>query len=81
MFWRDSTPKIFKVSAIMLDSYTSEDTGFSFAINQQVDVTEYFIPEFSVSTFLAELGGSIGLWLGVGAVQLLSNGVHLINWI
>ena len=76
-----STPKIFKVSAIMLDSYTSEDTGFSFAINQQVDVTEYFIPEFSVSTFLAELGGSIGLWLGVGAVQLLSNVVHFINWI
>ena len=65
----------------MLDSYTSDSSGFSFGINQEVEVTEYFIPEFSVSTFLAELGGSIGLWLGVGAVQLLSNVVHFINWI
>ena len=65
----------------MLDSYTSgEGPGFSFEINQQLEVTEFFIPEFSVSTFLAELGGSIGLWLGVGAVQLLSNGVNLITW-
>ena len=63
----------------MVDSYTSEQPGFSFSINQHVEVTEYFIPEFSLSSFLAGLGGSIGLWLGVGAVQLLSIGVGLIN--
>ena len=48
-------------------------------INQKVEVTEFYIPEFSITTFLAELGGSLGLWLGVGAVQLLSLGVSLIN--
>ena len=47
-------------------------------INQQVEVTESYIPEFSVSTFLAGLGGSVGLWLGVGVVQLLNLGVALL---
>ena len=56
-------------------------TGFYLSINQEVEVTEHYIPEFSVSTFLAGLGGSLGLWLGVGAVQLLSMGVGLLNWI
>ena len=48
-------------------------------INQQVEVTESYIPEFSVTTFLAGLGGSLGLWLGVGAVQLLNLGVAFLN--
>ena len=43
-------------------------------------MTESYIPEFSVSAFLAELGGSLGLWLGVGAVQLLSIGIGLLKW-
>ena len=46
-------------------------------MNQEVTITESFIPEFSISTFFADLGGSLGLWLGVGAVQLLSSGLGL----
>ena len=44
-------------------------------------MTESYIPEFSFSTFIADLGGSLGLWLGVGAVQIMSSGVALVNWI
>ena len=64
-----------------MDHYKIDYTGFYLSINQEVEVTEHYIPEFSVSTFLAGLGGSLGLWLGVGLVQLLSMGVGLLNWI
>ena len=53
----------------------------SFTFNQKVSVTESYIPEFSLSSFMAELGGSLGLWLGVGAVQLLSGGLTAASWI
>ena len=50
-------------------------------INPEVTVTESYIPEFSLSTFVADLGGSLGLWLGVGAVQIMSSGLAFVNWI
>ena len=64
-----------------MDSYSgwTDYPAFSFSINQEVDVTESYIPEFSVSVFLAELGGSLGLWLGVGVVQLLNIGFGLLK--
>ena len=64
-----------------MDSYSgwTEYPAFSFSFNQKVDVTESHIPEFSVSIFLAELEGSLGLWLGVGVVQLISMGVGLLK--
>ena len=63
----------------MIDSFKRDVPAFSISIKQQVEVTESYIPEFSVSAFLAELGGSLGLWLGVGAVQLLSIGISLLK--
>ena len=54
---------------------------FTFSLKQEVEVTEFYIPEFSVSTFLAGLGGSLGLWLGVGAVQLIGVGVGILDWV
>ena len=48
---------------------------------RRVIVTESYIPDFSLSSFFASLGGSLGLWLGVGAVQLITNGVSLFTWI
>ena len=67
-----------KAVSQFFDNYNFGSAGFSFMINQQVEVTESYIPEFSVTTFLAGLGGSLGLWLGVGAVQLLNLGVALL---
>ena len=41
----------YKVSTRLMDSYSgwTDYPAFSFSINQEVDVTESYIPEFSVS--------------------------------
>ena len=46
-------------------------------MDQTVTTTEYYFPEFSVVDFLANLGGSLGLWLGVGIIQI---GVYVIEF-
>ena len=50
-------------------------------LDDEVAITEFYIPEFSISTFVADLGGSLGLWLGVGAVQIFGSVVDIITWI
>ncbi len=42
-------------------------------IDPLVEITESYFPDFSLSGFLADCGGSLGLWMGLGAVQLISN--------
>ena len=46
---------------------------FDITFHSEVTITESFFPPFSLSIFFADLGGSLGLWLGVGAVQILGN--------
>ena len=70
----------FKFTSRLESTFKSQDfSAFIFTINDQVEVTESYIPEFSISVFLGQLGGSLGLWLGVGAVQLINIGVNLLN--
>ncbi len=69
---------LFKVSGRFLSGNGQNDNSMIvLTMNQEVTITESFIPEFSISTFFADLGGSLGLWLGVGAVQLLISGLGL----
>ena len=64
-----------------MNSFWGKLPKFKFSLKQEVEVTESYIPEFSVSTFLAGIGGSLGLWLGVGAVQLIGVGVGILDWV
>ena len=68
-------PDTLQVAARKIFWYESENPTFGFVISQQMEVTESFIPEFSISSFLAQIGGSLGLWLGMGAVQLIKIGI------
>ena len=43
---------------------------FYLFFDQTVDITEYYYPEFSLADFLSTIGGILGLWLGVGVVQI-----------
>ena len=72
--------KIF--GAEILKRRIDEDASIlDITIKQSVTVSEYFFPEFSVSLFLSSMGGALGLWLGLGVLQLATNIVTLATWI
>ena len=58
----------------------SEDSYLIFAINQKVSTIESYNPPFSLPTFIADLGGSLGLWLGVGVVQIFGGVYKILLW-
>ena len=53
----------------------------SIIFDQVVNIQESIFPPPSLSTLLADLGGCLGLWLGVGIVQLCINGLNLIKFL
>ena len=48
---------------------SSPRTYIDIAFDQEVTVTESYYPELSFTTLFAEVGGSMGLWLGLGLLQ------------
>ena len=53
----------------MSEQQREEWTTFHLQFEDTVDITEYYYPNFSVPDFLSNIGGSMGLWLGVGVMQ------------
>ena len=53
----------------MSEQQRKESTAFHLQFEETVDITEYFYPDFSIVEFLSNIGGSMGLWLGVGVIQ------------
>ena len=41
------------------------------SFDQNVVITESFYPNFSPLAFLTMMGGALGLWLGMGVLQVL----------
>ena len=76
------TSHFVQVSGKFLSSQRTKNMfKIDLTLNQNVIITEAYIPEFSVSSFFASLGGALGLWLGVGAVQLCGSGISLAAWV
>ena len=76
-FWY-SKNDFYQVSAKFLNKKSQSDyTTLCLDIIQEVTVTESYYPEFSLGSFLAEMGGSLGFWLGVGTMQLLQSFANL----
>ena len=82
-----SEPKILiKIKMKVYGSYvkakmTTTTARLALMLDQKITIDESYFPEFSTSNFFASLGGSLGLWLGIGGVQLLSNSFDMITWI
>ena len=58
----------------MISSKFTDNTNltvFDFTLDQTVTITEAFYPEFDLQEFLSNTGGAVGLWLGLGMVQLV----------
>ena len=63
-----------KISSRLISKRTRiSDNIIKLDLDPDVGTIESYFPEFSISAFFADLGGSLGLWLGLGAVQLLSS--------
>ena len=58
-----------------------DHSTFDLTLDQQVTVTESYYPSFSPLSFITMMGGALGLWLGVGAVQLVAYSVVAASWI
>ena len=57
------------ISSIFTDA--TNYTKFDFTLYQTVTIIETFYPNFEGLDFLSKTGGAVGLWLGLGLVQLV----------
>ena len=65
-----------KVDEGLLDEKASD---IQLTFDQTVTITESFYPGISPTKIFSDLGGSLGLWLGVGAIQLCINAIEYLS--
>ena len=57
------------------------ETKIQMTFDQTVTVTESFYAGISPTRIFSDLGGSLGLWLGLGAIQLCQNAIEYLSLI
>ena len=57
-----------------------DGSTFDLTLDQEVTITESFYPPFSPLEFITVSGGAFGLWLGMGAVQVVEYAASATSW-
>ena len=50
-----------------------------FKFDDTVKITEYKYASLNFTKLCAEIGGALGLWLGLGIIQLFQEGLGLVR--
>ena len=54
-------------------------SSFFLTFDKTVTVTESRFPRVDVAKLFADLGGTLGLWLGLGVIQIINFGMDLFS--
>ena len=49
------------------------------SFDDTVEITEYKYASLNFTKLCAEIGGALGLWLGLGIIQLFHEGLDLVK--
>ena len=55
------------------------NTQFTLSIDDTVEVTEYRYFGLDFAKICAEIGGALGLWLGLGIIQLIHEALGVVR--
>ena len=68
------------VTSVFLDEkYDSiKKSRIDITFSNKVVITVTYFPRFSIASFMSELGGSMGMWLGLGVVQTMEKMLSLV---
>ena len=66
--------------ALISEVEKEESSWIEIKFEKKVMITRSFYPSVDYPNLLTNIGGALGLWLGVGVIQLLSYGMNLISF-
>ena len=59
--------------------WKNQYSSFFLTFDKTVTITEWRFPRVDVAKLFADLGGTLGLWLGLGVIQIINFGMDLLS--
>ena len=68
------------ITSVFLDEklVSIKKSRIDITFSNNVAITITYFPKFNIASFMSELGGSMGMWLGLGVVQTMEKMVSLV---